>query len=72
MARVARERHASPEDIRKLVRHGLLVWLDRTAITHDSGGMSVGIVVNVYLLTPKGLQICERDEIPSNSIPDYQ
>lgn len=43
--------------ISQMVRDGLLVWLDRAHVTE------YGVLCEIYLLTPKGIKLCEQEGI---------
>lgn len=53
--------------IAELVREGILKWLDRATLplmaVRSDGTRIVGIDADVYLLTPKGVALCDANGI---------
>lgn len=55
--------------ISELVRNGYMIWIDRTVLRHivaihrDKVEARIGINVDVYLLTLKGIKLCNENGI---------
>lgn len=54
--------------VAELVREGYMVWIDRSAlpmvvISKASGKSRYGVNSDIYLLTPKGVELCDANGI---------
>jgi hypothetical protein len=54
------------ETISVLVKNGYMVWLDRDTVLPElrSTQFAGAELYDVYLLTPKGVRLCEENNIP--------
>lgn len=50
--------------VRKLCEDGYLVWLDRAQVGHiREAGTMIPTMMDIYLLTPKGVALCDEHGI---------
>jgi len=49
------------EALKELVDHGAFIWMDRCRLS-----AAYGDLCNIYMLSPDGLDLCAKENIPSH------